>query len=103
MLYASAIAHKKTAGHDVKRKLEEPQLSNGVNAVKNSPAFRLMVLRNNHKKLGELLAKGQGSLTDAYIKASNELAKNRNNPSPARMTEDEKREFMRDNVLPKTL
>ena len=41
-----------------------------------------------------------GSLTDAFIKASNELAQNRNNPAPARMTDDQKREFLRDNVLP---
>lgn len=41
-----------------------------------------------------------GSLTDAFIKASNELAQNRSNPAPARMTDDQKREFLRDNVLP---
>lgn len=41
-----------------------------------------------------------GVSTDAFIKASNELAQNRNNPAPARTTDDQKREFLRDNVLP---
>lgn len=100
MLYASAIVHKRLSGHDAKRRFEEPHLSQGLDAIKNSPAFRQMVRRNDHKKLGELIAKGQGSLTDAFIKASNEAAQNRNNPEPARMTDDQKREFMRNNVLP---
>lgn len=41
-----------------------------------------------------------GSLTDAFIKSSYELAQNRSNPAPARMTDYQKREFLRDNVLP---
>lgn len=100
MLYACALVHKKLPENEMNERLLEQNMRQGVETVRNSPAFQRLIASNDHQRLGEIIAKGHSSLTDAFIKASNEVADNRNAPAPARMTDDQKREFMKDNIIP---
>ena len=98
-LYVSALSHKKFPMHKTDHMLEDRRKNPIIQNMKNSPAFMKLIENHSHQELAEMLVKGQGSLTNAFIKASNEATHNNLGPEPADMTIEEKREFMRDNVI----
>ena len=101
ILYASTLIHKKRSANSMNHDLESTTMKDGVESIRNTPAFRKLIQSHSPKELAGLCISGKGSLANAYIKAAGEVSPNRRNAQkPEDMTVEQKQEFMKQNVLP---
>lgn len=100
MILGMTMANSKKSFDEQSAYFKEPKLSQSLDKIKADPAFRRMMQNEGAEKMVDNIVLGKTNVTDAYIKAKNQIALETQNgqnlqnaPSADEMTNADKRKM----------
>lgn len=99
IIYAMTLQYKGIPEEKQEKLLEEEHLNSAVEKIRSDPAFKKMVRNEGAAGLTDKIIEGTSFLTDAYMKASEQIKNPQAGKQPQR-TNQQKIEFWRDSPSP---
>lgn len=99
IIYAMSLQFKGVPEEKQEKLLEDEHLNAAVEKIRSDPAFKKMVRNEGASGLADKIIEGTSRLTDAYMKASEQIRNPQAGKQPQR-TNQQKIEFWRDSPSP---